>query len=137
MAFHKVKVAARMTGTSGVSISISEPKEDRPRVVRLSFTADAQKKYFGRLLNDETDRFEVLRGDGPDRGKVLVQIDEDGEVCCKKGMHGSVFFKLAPFPPIPPEKVKSMPCIVLSNNSGQQEVTIRVPWNDGSDARRS
>lgn len=127
-------MAQRVTGGPGVSASCSDGPDPANRVVRISITVDAQKRFLGREIDPETDRFELLRGDGSDTGKVIIKLDPEGEVQAKKSMRGSITFRLQAFPPIPAGKVRSAPCIPLMNSAEKGELIVRLPWRDGSAA---
>ncbi|MEM7213293.1 MAG: hypothetical protein AAF479_15640 [Pseudomonadota bacterium] len=132
MGFTPIKVARRMTGGPGIKASCTDHEVTASRVVTISFNRDAQKRYFSREIDPENDRFHVMRGTETDAGKVMFQVDPEGEVRAVKSMHNSIRFKLQAFPPVPSEAVKSLDCIVISSKPELKEVVIRVPWNDGS-----
>lgn len=132
MAFTAVKVARRMTGGPGIKASCNFHESQSSRIITISFNRDAQVRHFGRVINPDTDRFEVQRGTDADKGKVLIQMDPEGEIQAGKSMHGSIRFRFQAFPPVPPGAVKSLNCILISSSKSAKEVVVRLPWNDGS-----
>lgn len=134
MGFTAVRVAQRVTGGSGVSASCTAGDTPANRTVRISLTRDAQKRYFGRHIDQNADRFDVQRGTDTDKGKVRITLDPEGEVQIRKSVQDSVNFRVQSFPPIPPGKVKATPCTVVDAESDKAQgiLTIRLPWRDGS-----
>lgn len=133
MGFQAVKLPQRRTtGGCGVKASCSGGGEPSSRTATISMNKEAQRRYFGREIDCANDRFVVMRGDQADHGKVLIQLDAEGEVQAGKSMHGSIRFRMRAFPPIPPEAVKSTDCYIVSSSSTEKEIVVRLPWNDGT-----
>lgn len=130
MPFHPVKVARRVTGGPGIKASSSEHEDLSEKTVSISMNQDAQRKYFGREVDPDSDRFTIERGAQTDLGKVKIALDTNGAIEVRRVMKGAIIFKLQAFPPVAPEKIKSMDCIVISQAAG--EVVVRLPWTDGS-----
>lgn len=141
MPFQHVEPARREARGKGEGISagVSEGRAPAERVVRITLTRDAQVRFFGREVHPESDRFNVMRGDGTDLGKVsiarIASADDqppENYMLARAGVQGSVSFRLQGFPPLPDGKVKAAPCALISSDFEGRSLIVRLPWRCSS-----
>lgn len=65
---------APAANTTGISMSVLIAGKSKRSTTRFTLTADAQKRLFGRALNPDTDRMDVLIGRGQDEGRAQAAM---------------------------------------------------------------
>ena len=100
MSFTDVAPPEINTAKTGVSFSLAVGK--KASVARMSFTAAAQMEIFERSIIG--DRCVAKVGRGADEGKLLLVMQDDGDLEFKASMHGSALIKVAPWDLLPKDK---------------------------------
>lgn len=127
MAFNPVdRPHGRTSNKLGVSASIKEVTGPVSLFnVIITITESAQTQFFGGPISDE-DRFSILRGEGPERGQVMIRKDSIGEFRFTSGIRGSRKVFMAAWPGCPTEKSKAEPCELVQ--AEKNKLVIRLPF---------
>jgi|GEM_PF-1692477 len=105
----KIATASKAAAT-GISMSLSEGSKTRLAVVRLTFNAETQNRLFGRAINPETDRMELLIGRGQDEGRAQIRLCAEGDNVIKGGIKGSVSVRVGRWDLLPEGKYPGSAC---------------------------
>ncbi len=100
MAFTDVAPPEKNTAKTGISFSLSILKP--ASVARLSFTAAAQMEIFERSIIAE--RCFAKAGRGPDEGRLLLVMQEDGDLEFKATMRGGASIRMNVWDLLPKDK---------------------------------
>lgn len=104
---------------TGISLGLSVTGRSKKVTARVNFTASAQVETFGRAIDTEKDRADVLVGRGQDEGILRIRVHPEGEFPFGSAVNGSVNIKTARWDLLPSDKRPSAPCTALGEIEGE------------------
>jgi len=125
----KIATASKAAAT-GISMSLSEVSKTRLAVVRLTFNAEAQNRLFGRAINPETDRMELLIGRGQDEGRAQIRLCAEGDNVIKGGIKGSVSVRVGRWDLLPEGKYPGSACREIGAVSPADQIAVLLTLPD-------
>lgn len=106
---------------TGISFGISA--RSRGVTARLTFTAQAQQEIFNRPIAGLAFRVQV--GRGQDEGRLLLSLDENGELQARGGVRGSASIPMKAWDLLPQAKTPAAPCDLLEGRA--DGLLIKLP----------